>query len=189
MTSKELKNLAAQVRRTDTALRQLAGRLDLSEADKKALLKAATVLSGSGRKLGTQATRTKRDEDARDKAIAKATQEAKALMADWTVETTLDKVALCVGGQLESNLRLDLQRGQTDLAWSIDYWVKQARQDIPTEAAWRSVRDGKPVRDLMTLAREKLEQIRTRPGTVALAERWWAGMEAQSAGAEEARSS
>ena len=50
MTAKELKNLAVQVRRSDTALRQIAGRLELSDADKKALLKAATVLSGSGRK-------------------------------------------------------------------------------------------------------------------------------------------
>jgi hypothetical protein len=86
MTAKELKNLAAQVRRTDTALRQLAGRLDLSDADKKALLKAATVLADSGRKAGAQAIRAKREEQARDAAIAKATQEAKALMADWPVE-------------------------------------------------------------------------------------------------------
>ena len=181
MTAKELKNLATQVRRTDTALRQLAGRLNLSDTDKKALLKAAMVLSDSGRKLGAQAIRTKREEQTRDAVIAKATQEAKASMSDWPVETTLDKVALCIGGQLESNLRHDLQRGQTDLAWSLDYWVKQARQDIPAEAAWRSVRDGKPVRELMTLAREKLEQIRTRPGTIALAERWQAGMDAQVA--------
>jgi len=181
MTAKELKNLAAQVRRTDTALRQLAGRLDLSDTDKKALVKAAMVLSNSGRKLGAQATRAKREEQARDTAIAKATLEAKASMAGWPVETTLDKVALCIGGQLESNLRHDLQNGQTDLAWSLDYWAKQARQDIPAEAAWLSVRDGKPVNELMALAREQLEQIRTRPGTIALAERWQAGMEAQVA--------
>ena len=42
--------------------------------------------------------------------------------------------------------------------------------------------------ELMTLAREKLEQIRTRPGTLALAERWQAGMDTQVAGAGEARS-
>jgi hypothetical protein len=189
MTAKELKNLAAQVRRTDTALRQLAGRLDLSDGDKKALLKAAMLLSNSGRKVGAQATRTKREEQARDVAIAKATQEAIALMADWPVETTLDKVALCIGDQLESNLRHDLQSKQTDLAWSLDYWVKQARQDIPAEAAWRSVRDSKPVRELMTLAREKFEQIRTRPGTIALTKRWQAGMEAQAVGAGEGHQS
>ena len=185
MTAKELKNLAAQVRRTDTALRQIAGRLELSEADKKALLKAAKVLSDSGRKVGAQAIRAKREELARDKAITKANQEAKASMAGWPMETTLDKVALCVGGQLESNLRHDLQSGQADLAWCIDYWVKQAKQDIPAEAAWRSVRDGKPVNELMTLAWEKLKQIRTQPGTIALSKRWQAGMEAQAAGAGE----
>jgi len=185
MTARELKNLASQVRHTDTALRQLASRLDLSDTDKKALLKAATVLSDSGRKLGTQATRAKHEEQARDTAIAKATQEAKVLMSDWPLATTLDKVALCIGGQLESNLRHDLQSGQTDLAWSLDYWVKQAKQDIPAEAAWRSVRDGKPVNELMTLAWGKLVQIRTRPGTIALSKRWQAGMEAQAAGAGE----
>jgi hypothetical protein len=49
MTASELKKLVTQVRRTDTALRHLAAQLDLNEADKASLLKAASVLSASGR--------------------------------------------------------------------------------------------------------------------------------------------
>jgi hypothetical protein len=37
------------------------------------------------------------------------------------------------------------------------------------------------VNELMALAREKLEQIRTKPGTVAIAERWQAQMGVQAA--------
>jgi hypothetical protein len=109
MSAYELKKLAAQVRRTDTALRHLASRLNLNDGDKAVLLKAAAVLSENGRKVGKQASKVKRDEDARDKAVAKAEQEAKAMIANWPATTTLDKVAICIANQMESNLLHDLQ--------------------------------------------------------------------------------
>ncbi len=181
MTANELKKLAAQVRRTDTALRHLASRLNLNDGDKAVLLKAAAVLSENGRKVSNQASKIKRDEDARDKAVAEAEQKAKAMIGDWPATTTLDKVAICIANQMESNLRHDLQSEPRDMQWSLDYWTELALREIPTSAAWRSVRDGKPVNELMVLAREKLEQIRTQPGTVALAERWQAQMDVQAA--------
>ena len=101
MTASELKKLVTQVRRTDTALRHLAAQLDLNEADKASLLKAASVLSAIGRQVATQVTQTRRTEEAREKAIAKATQEAKQLMAGWQVVSISDKVALCVANLMD----------------------------------------------------------------------------------------
>ena len=49
---------------------------------------------------------------------------------------------------------------------------------IPMNAAWRAVRDGKPVSELMALESERLNKIRIQPGTIALAQRWQAQMEA-----------
>ena len=49
MTASELKNRVTQVRRTETSLRHLGAQLDLNAADKASLLKAASVLSASGR--------------------------------------------------------------------------------------------------------------------------------------------
>jgi urease gamma subunit len=169
------------VRRTDTALRHLASRLNLNDGDKAVLLKAAAVLSENGRKVGNQASKVKRDEDARDKAVAKAEQEAKAMIANWPATTTLDKVAICIANQMESNLLHDLQSESRDMQRSLDYWTELALREMPTSAAWRSVRDGKPVNELMALAQEKLEQIRTQPGTMSMAERWQAQMGVQAA--------
>lgn len=186
MTAKDLKNLAAQVRRTDTALRQLARRLDLGEREGHALLAAAAVLDTSGRRVRAEAIQAKRAEEAREKAIAKGTQEAMSLLADWPAATTPDRVALCIVAGLEAHLREDIARTQGDLTWSLDYWLRQARRDIPAEAAWQSWRQGKPVLTIMTQVREKLEQIRNQPRTTALAERWQAGLEEQASSATSA---
>lgn len=188
MTAKDLKNLAAQVRRTETVLRQIAWHLDLGERERHALLAAAAVLDSCGHKVRAEATQAKRAEAAREKAIAKGTQEAMTLLADWPAATTLDRVALCIAAGLEAHLREDIGREQADLAWSLDYWLKQARRDIPAEAAWQSWRQGKPVLAVMVQAREKLEQIRNQPRTAALTERWQAELRAQDSSATSAGS-
>ena len=178
MTASELKKRATQVRRTDTSLRHLAAQLDLNETDKASLLKAASVLSASGRHVANQAARTRRTEEAREKAIAKATREAKLLMAGWPVVSIPDKVALCVAKLMETHLRQNLASDSDNLEWSLNYWVEQALAEIPMNAAWRAVRDGKPISELMALASERLDKIRIQPGTIALAQRWQAQMEA-----------
>jgi len=178
VTASELKKLVTQVRRTDTALRHLAAQLDLNEADKASLLKAASVLSTSGRLVATQVTQTRRTEEAREKAVAKATQEAKLLMADWPVASIPDKVALCVANLMETHLRQNLASDSDNLEWSLNYWVEQALAEIPMNAAWRAVRDGKPVSELMSLASERLDKTRIQPGTIDLTQRWQRQMEA-----------
>ena len=130
MTASELKKLVTQVRRTDTALRHLAAQLDLNEADKASLLKAASVLSASGRQVASQAAQTRRTEEAREKAVAKATQEAKLLIAGWPVASIPDKVALCVANLMETHLRQNLESDSDNLEWSLNYWVEQALAEI-----------------------------------------------------------
>ena len=178
MTASELKKRATQVRRTETALRRLAVQLDLNAADKASLLKAVSVLSASGRHVANQAAQTRRTEEAREKAVAKATQEAKLLIAGWPVASIKDKVALCVANLMETHLLQNLESDTDNLEWSLNYWVEQALAEIPMNAAWRAVRDGKPVSELMALASERLDKIRVQPGTIALAQRWQAQMEA-----------
>ena len=172
MTSNSLKKLATQVRRTDTVLRQLAVQLELAEADKAILLKAASVLSAGGKRVAMRAKKSKMDEAVRDEAVARATNEAKALMQVWPKESILDKVSLCVGNLMEANLRRDLDSAPEKLDWSLAYWVDQAMSEIPASAAWKSVREGVPVTTLMSHARERFERIRLQPSTASLADRW-----------------
>ena len=135
MTASELKKRATQVRRTETALRRLAVQLDLNAADKASLLKAVSVLSASGRHVANQAAQTRRTEEAREKAVAKATQEAKLLIAGWPVASITDKVALCVANLMETHLRQNLESDTDNLEWSLNYWVEQALAEIPMNAA------------------------------------------------------
>jgi hypothetical protein len=180
MTANELKNLAAQVRRTETALRNLASVLALNKDDQKALLNAATVLASRGRKLGVEASQAKRVEEAKAKARTKATRDARALMVEWpTVATTLDKVAICLAMRMEGNLRTDLQNDHR-LESSLEYWAEQALRDLPEHAAYLAVHESRPVVEVMAAFREKYEQIRARPGTAAFALRWQMGMDARA---------
>ena len=84
----------------------------------------------------------------------------------------------CIANLMETHLRQNLESDTDNLEWSLSYWVEQALAEIPMNAAWRAVRDGKPVSELMALASERLDKIRVQPGTIALAQRWQAQMEA-----------
>lgn len=174
----DLKKLAVQVKRADSTLRQLASRLTLGDLERQALLAAASVLHHHGRQLDVEVARERQVEEAKERAIAESTQEAAALIADWPVVTMLDKIAFCIAAGFESNLRLDIQDQRADLAWALDYWVKQARRDIPAELAWQAWRQQKPVAELVVQVRERLERIRAHPGTVALAQRWQVSLQA-----------
>ncbi len=176
-TAKNLKNLAGQIRRTETALRNLVSQMDLSDGERKELLAAATVLDLKVGKIALAARKAKRDEEAEEKAIAKARVIASELLKSWPSETVLDKVAICAMNHLEANLRRDLQEGRRDWKWSLDYWISSALREIPSDAAWRSVREGKPVSELMSAFREKLDAIKSHPTILVLAERWQANIE------------
>ena len=171
MTADTLKRLASQLRRTDTVLRHLAIRLDLSEADKAALLKAAAVLAVSGQKVAAKAAISKRDEATREKAIANATQEAKRLLADWKAASTLDKAALCICNRTEDRLRRIIETRSEDPSGDLAYWFEEAQREIPASAAWHAVTQKIPVSQPMRKARERNEQCRVHEATAVLAVR------------------
>lgn len=181
-TAKNLKNLSGQIRRTQTALRNLVSQLELTEGDQKVLLSAATILNLSGGKVSSAAKKAKRDEEATEQAITKAHAIASELLKSWPTETILDKVALCASSYLENNLRRDLQEETRNWEKNLDYWTGDALREIPRDAAYQSVRQGKPVDELMTAAKEKLAVIKKHPRILALAERWQANIAAEQIG-------
>ncbi len=172
MNSNDLKKLATQVRRTDTVLRQLAHQLDLNFQDRSVILKTADLLTSNAKLVSRKAKTAKHDEEVRDEALALAVEEAKRLSKVWIVSTTLDKVALCLGNLMESNLRQDLESGPRDPLRSLDYWVELALSDLPRSAAWKAVQTKQPVASVMEEATQRLQQVRLLPKAISLASRW-----------------
>lgn len=177
--AKNLKNLAGQIRRTETALRNLASSLDLSDSDRKTLLSAATILNLSGGKVSSAARKTKRAEEAEEKAIAKALAIAKELVTAWPTESVLDKVAICCLSYQEGNLRRDLEEEKRNWKKNLDYWTGDALRDLTESAAYQSARQGKPINDVMSAEKEKLAAVKTHHRIIALAERWQANIAAE----------
>lgn len=172
MNANNLRMLATQVRRIDTELRQLARNLELSNQDKAMLLKAADVLTGNAKYVVRKAKSAKAEEQARERALATAIEEARKIGKVWPVETTLDKVALCLGNLMESNLRQDLERELRDPQKSLDYWVELAMSELPSSVAWKAVQSKQSVASVMEQATERLQKIRTLPKSIELARRW-----------------
>jgi len=172
MNANDLKKLATQVRRTDTVLRQLAQQLDLNVQDRGVLFHAADLLASNAKQVARKAKEAKTDEQIREKALATAVEEARRLGIVWSVETTIDKVALCLGNLMESNLRQDLESQPPDPLKSLDYWVELAMSELPSSAAWKAVQTKQPVASVMEQATERLQQVRSQPKAIELARRW-----------------
>lgn len=174
MNAIDLKNQAASAKRTSTALEQLARRLTLSDADSKVLVRAAAILATQGSKVTREAAATKLKEAAQERAIAAATVEVKRIIAAWPAETLLDKIAIICANRFGlNNLRDYLVTKRPDeLAWYIDSMLQTALWDIVSDAAYRSVVDGKPVVDIMAHAREQLEKYRTSRSTMDFVEQY-----------------
>ncbi len=172
MNANDLKKLATQVRRTDTVLRQLAHQLDLNIQDRSVMLKAADLLSSNAKLVIRKAKVAKSAEDAREKAYALAVEEAMQLVKAWSAESTLDKVALCLGNLMESNLRRDLESEPSDALRSLNYWVEIALSELPRSAAWKAVQAKQPVALVMEDTTHRLQEIRTQTKTSEFARHW-----------------
>ncbi len=172
MNANDLKKLATQVRRTDTVLRQLAHQLDLNFQDRSVMLKTADLLTSNAKLVSRKAKNAKSEEEEREMAFASAVEEAKRLGKVWPASTTLDKVALCLGNLMESNLRQDLESEPRDPLRSLDYWVELALCDLPRSAAWKAVQTKQPVASVMEEATQRLQQVRLQPKAISLASRW-----------------
>jgi hypothetical protein len=172
MNSNDLKRLATQVRRTDTVLRQLAHQLDLNFHDRTVMLKTADLLTSNAKLVSRKAKTTKSEEDVREKAFALAVEEAKRIGKTWPASTTLDKVALCLGNLMESNLRQDLESEPRDPLRSLDYWVEIAMSELPRSAAWKAIQTKQSVASVMEEATDRLLQVRVQTKAIEFARRW-----------------
>lgn len=180
MNATELKNQAAQAKRTGTALLSLSKRLALGDADKNVLQRAAAILASAGSKVKSEAVSAKKKEVAKERAIAAATGEVKKIIATWPVETKVDKVAIIsvslFGGD---NLRKYLEEKEgRDLEWYLNATFDMAIKDIVNTAAYLVVKDGKPAVAIMEDARQRLEIIRAKPRVRDMAEQWEAKLKA-----------
>lgn len=174
MNARQLKNQAAQAKRTSTALEQLSKQLTISDADKKILQHAAVILASAGSKVKCEAATAKRKEGVQEKAIAAATIEAKQLIAQWPSETMLDKAAIiCANLFGEDNLRKYLEEKEgRDLDWYLNATFDMAIKDIVSSAAYCSVKEGKPVVAVMEYARQQLEKLRAKQSVQNMAKLW-----------------
>lgn len=181
MDATQLKNQAAQAKRTSTALEQLSKRLAVCDADKKILQRAAVILASAGSKVKSEAVTAKRKEAAREKAIAAATIEVKKLIAQWPSETMLDKAAIiCATLFGEDSLRKYLEEKEgRDLDWYLNATFDMAIRDIVSEAAYCSVKEGKSVVAVMEHARQQLEKYRTKQSVRNMAELWATKLQTQ----------
>ncbi len=182
MKAAELKNQAAHAKRTSTALEQLSKQLALSDADKKVLQRAAVILASVGSKVKGEAATAKRKEVALEKAVAAATVEVKKLIAAWPSETALDKVAIiCANRFGEDNLRRYIEeKSGRELDWYVGSMFENALKDIVSDAAYRSVVDGKPVVAVMEYARQQLEKYRTQASVQGFAKQWHEKVQAEA---------
>jgi len=174
MNANELKNRAAQARRTSTALTMLSMRLDLQEDDKMTLERAAVILATVGSKVKRDAEVAKRKEVEMEKAIAVATVEVKRFIATWPAETLLDKTAImCASSIGRYCLPLHLkERDEKEIVWYLNTTFNDSIREITESAAYRSVVDGKPVNVVMEFARQQLDKYRVSQMVQVLAKQW-----------------
>jgi hypothetical protein len=195
-TAKDLKSHTTQIKRTVTGIRSIVAYTEtqrlyaditlLSEADRKALEKAAIILSQIGSKTASMSTKAASQERAKELALKKATDEAIKLFNQWPVAVTiLDKVALIYGGRGETNLLKDLERGEPgkDWAWDLNYWYEEALREIPRTVAWSAVGNNKSVADLMLTAAARLAEIKSKRTVELVAARWQVKLDQEASGA------
>lgn len=194
--SKRIKDQASLAKRTATSINKLIEDFDypgilhksagISQTDRDALIKAATIL----RRIGFEKTKAANTEKAaelqREKLIAQAKITAEKIMAGWPApETNLDKASLICSTTVDYSLERYLLEGLS--VWNHEVGAKDwlntfnglfndALKEIAEIAAFHAVATGKPIEEVMTTASEKVSAIRNKPKTKSLAEKWAAKM-------------
>jgi len=175
MNANELKNQAAQAKRTSTAISSLSKRLALSEADRQALKKAATILTTASNQVKSEAKSAKRTEDARNKSIAAATVEVKKIIATWPIDTIADKLTIILASGSYSGQLLQIyvdEKDAAELSWYLNTMVTNAVNAIIDEAAYRAIVDRKPVANVMEHARQQYDKKKADVKVLNLVKQW-----------------
>lgn len=176
MSAKSTANMAATAKRSATSIRHLVRCLDgLSQAEKNTLIDAGRILEKHGNKAKSKAASEKRAEQLREKAQAKARAEALAIIRAWPQADTLDRIAIIHATRAEAG-RLVRGEDRNNPSWELDYATREAVEDIVSDAVMYAVPYSStaavPVASHMAQRRALVDQIRVRPGIVALAAEW-----------------
>lgn len=177
MSSKETGNMAATAKRSATAIQRLAKQFDgLDLAERNAIYAAAEILLKHGGQAKNKALGEKRVEQARERAQAKARASARQIIATWPQTATIDRLAL-IHATRDGARRLEEGETRSGPEWELGYATREAVEDIVGDAVmhavpWLSSTAAVPVADHLAQRRALFDQIRVRPGIVALAEKW-----------------
>lgn len=176
-TAKSIQVQATSAKRASTAINNIVKQIQLQQryddksqlingAEQEILMKAATILTRVGKHVADTARKLKSDEDQFERDLAKATNEAKQIIATWPAQTILEKVAIILGSDCAGAFRKEVD------ASYLDYWYQEALRDIPSRAAWLACSKKCSVATLMAGAAEKLQGIRDSSEAQLLARRW-----------------
>lgn len=190
--SKRIKDQSSSAKRVATSINKIIEDFDapgilhksagISQADRAALIKAATILRRIGSEKARVAKTEKANELQRDKLIEQATVAAVRIIASWGApETILDKVSL----MLVASQGYSLERYQAEgiPVWNRDPVAKdwsdtfnelfnEALKDIASSAAYHAVTYNKSIEEVMNTASEKVTVIKANIKAKNLAERW-----------------
>lgn len=170
-------NMASTAKRSATAIQRLAKQLDgLDLAERNAIYAAAEILLKHGNRAKNKAMGEKRVEQIRERAQAKARAEARQIIATWPQATTIDRLSIIYATR-DGVRRIEGRADQRDPAWELQYATREAIEDIVSDAVMHAVPYSSgtaavPVADHLAQRRAFADQVRARPGIVALAAKW-----------------
>lgn len=188
--SKTIKDQAASAKRAATAIRNIIKQLEwdksqnqpvvINAVEQKTLINAAGILARFGATKTQVAKKAKTNELAHEQAIAIATSEAKRILETWpAVESIIDKVSFIIADSNGYSLQRYLHEGlpmwngkeATPDDWRelLDQLMKDSQKNLPSYMAYYAVKHNKPISDVMSDARAKLDAIKNGSGTADIA--------------------
>lgn len=170
VSAKYLKNTAATATRTATALRTLSASSEIDRDDQGLLRKSAQILEALGKTKRAEATKAKREEDAREAFVIKATREATALIASWPRDTLADQLAMIRTHSKHDFTALTRNDFQISAKRRIEYRFHDALRGIPASLAYQAHNNGQPIAVSVGLTALEFEHWRTAPDILIMAE-------------------
>jgi len=160
--AQNLKNQAAQAKRTCTSLNKLIAQLDLNDSDKKTLLRAEVILATNARSVKRAAINEKAKEDKYNLEMESLQIKAKKLIDLWPTETLADKFAI-IQGDCSVNLLSEYidEKNVDELDWYIDSMLGYSIKSIVWRVANLSVKGNESIDAVASKAQAKLDVLRS----------------------------
>lgn len=185
-TAKDIKDQAATVKRTVTAIRKIiesnrlhkrinADNVILSDKEIEQLERSASILSNLRAKTAAAAIEALTQEEAKKRAIEKVSAEAAYILGEWPAAcSVLDKTAFIIGNNGKYSLQSLLASIgiNYDYAYELNCLFEEAIRNFPNRAAGHADYYGKPIIEVMAEAAIKLSQVKKMTDTQELATAW-----------------